>query len=153
MEKLTFDSGVKEYQINDGGVLRFNPSDPNVYARFLGMMDKIQAVENDLVEKAREIEKTGDQAESGAAALRLMAEADRETKNLLSEVFGEGNDFDAILGGMNLLAVADNGERVITNFLTALQPIMVAGAENCAKRQADAAVDAAKLNRAQRGDK
>lgn len=150
MEKLIFDSGIKEYQINDSGVLRFNPSDPNVYTRFVDVVEKIQCVENDLLAKAQEIEKTEDETRSGAAVLRLMAEADRETKKLLAEVFGEENDFDAILGGVNLLAVATNGERVITNFLAALQPIMIAGAENCAKQQADAAVEEAKLNRAQR---
>ena len=49
MEKLVFDSGVKEYKLGTGGVLRFNPSDPNVYARFMDAMDKIRAVEADLV--------------------------------------------------------------------------------------------------------
>lgn len=150
MEKLFIDSGIKEYQINDNGVLRFNPSDPNVYARFMDVMDKIRAVENELVAKAKEIEKAEDQTQSGTAVLRLMAEADQKTKKLLTEVFGEENDFDRILGGVNLLAVASNGERVITNFLVTLQPIMVAGAENCAKQQADAAVAEVKLNRAQR---
>lgn len=150
MEKLFFDSGVKEFQVNEGGVLRFNPSDPNVYARFLSVMGKIQAVEDELVAKARDIQQSEDQAESGAAVLRLMSEADRKTKDLLTEAFGAGNDFDEILGGVNLLAVASNGERVITNFLAVLQPIMVSGAENCAKQQADAAVAEAKLNRAQR---
>lgn len=150
MEKLIFDTGVKEYQINDNGVLRFNPSDPNVYARFLAAMGKIEAVENALVNKAQEIESIEDQSESGAAVLQLMAEADREIKIILSEVFGQANNFDEILGGVNLLAVTANGERVITNFLEALQPIMVAGAESCAKQQADAAVAEAKLNRAQR---
>lgn len=150
MEKLIFDSGVKEYQINDNGVLRFNPSDLNVYARFLDAMDKIQTVENDLVAKAKEIEKLEDQEQSGVAVLRLMAEADREVKKILTEVFGADNNFDEILGGVNLLAVATNGERVITNFLAVLQPIMVAGAENCAKQQVDAAVAEAKLSQAQR---
>ena len=150
MERIIFDSGIKEYQINDNGVLRFNPSDPNVYARVMDAMEKIQSVEDSLVSKAKEIEKGESQEESGAAALRLMAEADRETKNILTEVFGKENDFDDILGGVNLLAVASNGERVITNFLAAIQPIMVAGAENCAKQQVDTAVEAARLNRAQR---
>lgn len=150
MEKLIIDSGIKEYQINDNGVLRFNPSDPNVYARFMDAMSKIQSVEDDLVAKAKEIEKTEDQEQNGAAVLRLMAEADRENKKILTEVFGEDNDFDKLLGGVNLLAVASNGERVITNLLAAIQPIMVAGAENCAKQQADKAVAKAKLNRAQR---
>ena len=150
MEKLIFDTGVKEYKINGSGVLRFNPSDPNVYARFMDAMEKIRAVEEKLVSRAKEIEQNGNQEESGAAVLRLMAEADREIKDILSQVFGVGNDFDKILGGVNLLAVAGNGQRVITNLLEALQPIMVEGAENCARQQVDGAVTQAKLNRAQR---
>ena len=31
MEKLSFDTGIREYDVNGNGVLRFNPSDPNVY--------------------------------------------------------------------------------------------------------------------------
>lgn len=150
MEKLVFDSGIKEYKLGSGGVLRFNPSDPNVYARFMDAMDKIRAVETDLVEKAKELEQVEKQEESGAAVLRIMRDADRDTKKILSEVFGADNDFEKILGGVNVLAVAGNGERVITNLLAALQPIMVQGAEACAKQRSDAAVAQAKKNRAQR---
>lgn len=150
MEKLVFDSGVKEYKLGTGGVLRFNPSDPNVYARFMDAMDKIRAVEADLVEKAKTLEQVEKQEESGAAVLRIMRDADRDTKKILSEVFGADNDFEKILGGVNVLAVAGNGERVITNLLAALQPIMVQGAETCAKQRSDAAVAQAKQNRAQR---
>lgn len=150
MEKLVFDSGIKEYKLGSGGVLRFNPSDPNVYARFMDAMDKIRVVETDLVEKAKELERVEKQEESGAAVLRIMRDADRDTKKILSEVFGADNDFEKILGGVNVLAVAGNGERVITNLLAALQPIMVQGAEACAKQRSDAAVAQAKKNRAQR---
>lgn len=150
MEKLVFDSGIKEYKLGSGGVLRFNPSDPNVYARFMDAMDKIRAVETDLVEKAKGLEQVEQQEESGAAVLRIMRDADRDTKKILSEVFGADNDFEKILGGVNVLAVAGNGERVITNLLAALQPIMVQGAEACAKQHSDAAVAQAKQNRAQR---
>ena len=150
MEKLVFDSGIKEYKLGSGGVLRFNPSDPNVYARFMDAMDKIRAVETDLVEKAKELEQVEKQEESGAAVLRIMRDADRDTKKILSEVFGADNDFEKILGGVNVLAVAGNGERVITNLLAALQPIMIQGAEACAKQRSDAAVAQAKKNRAQR---
>ena len=150
MEKLVFDSGVKEYKLGTGGVLRFNPSDPNVYARFMDAMDKIRAVETDLVEKAKGLEQVEQQEESGAAVLRIMRDADRDTKKILSEVFGADNDFEKILGGVNVLAVAGNGQRVIANLLAALQPIMVEGAEICAKQQTDAAVAQAKQNRAQR---
>ncbi len=144
MEKLSFDSGIKEFQINGSGVLRFNPGDPNVYARLLGALDDIQDVEKALMEKAKEIPQ-----DDGAAVLRLMAEADRQMKAILNRVFGGGNDFDEILGGVNVMAVCDNGERAVTNLLNALMPIIQEGAERCAKQQANAAVAKAKLNRAQ----
>lgn len=145
MEKLIFDSGIKEYRINGKGVLRFNPCDPNVYARFMDAMEQIRDVEQELAAKARGIEES-----DGAAVLRLMQLADRKTKDILSAVFGEGNDFDKLLGGVNLLAVAGNGERVITNLLGALQPILTEGAQRCAEQQADQAVAEAKKNRAMR---
>ena len=145
MEKLTFDSGIKEYQLNGSGVLRFNPNDPNVYARLLDAMDDIQNVEKGLVEKAKEIPQ-----DDGAAVLRLMAEADKQMKEILNHVFGGENDFDQILGGINVMAVCDNGERAITNLLNTLMPIIQEGAERCAKQQAAAAVAEARLNRAQR---
>ena len=150
MEKLIFDSGVKEYQINDNGVLRFNPSDPNVYSRFMNAMEKITGTEKRMVEKAKVLQTSEDAGKNGAAVLALLAEADREIKEILAEVFGPENDFNAMLGGVNLLAVAGNGERVVTNFLAALQPIMVEGARKCAQQQANGAVAQAQMNRAQR---
>ena len=41
MENIQFDSGVKQYRINGGGVLRFHPGDPNLYRRFQEAVDKI----------------------------------------------------------------------------------------------------------------
>lgn len=48
MEKISFDSGIKSYKINGSGVLRFNPCDPNVYARFLEAADRMQNIEQAL---------------------------------------------------------------------------------------------------------
>lgn len=145
MEKLTFDSGIKEYQINGSGVLRFNPCDPNVYARLLDSLDEIKAVENDLVANAREIPQ-----EDGTAVLRLMKDADKRMKEILNGVFGAENDFDEIFGGVNFMAVGGNGERAITNLLNVLTPIIQEGAERCAKQQADMAVAEANAARALR---
>ena len=150
MQKLVFDSGVKEYRLGDAGVLRFNPADPDVYARFMAAMDKIPTIEDELVEKAKRLENTEGAESTGTEALRLMAEADQKVKRLLNEVFGNGNDFDEILAGVNLLAVAGNGERVITNLLATLQPILVNGAERIVQQKVDSAVGKAQLNRAQR---
>lgn len=142
MEKISFDSGVKSYKINGTGVLRFNPGDPNVYARFLQAADKLQDVETALVEEAKKLPEA-----DGAGVVQLLNRADKEMKQVLSWVFGEWNDFDKILGGVNLLAVADNGQRVVTNLLEALQPVLVEGAERCAKEKVDAAVQKAKVRR------
>ena len=139
MEQLTIDTGLREYAVNGGpehggGVLRFNPSDPNVYSRFCTLQNQLQA-----------------QSPTGTDAIQLLAQADQRAKGLLAEVFGPGNDFDAMLGGTNLLAVAGNGERVITNLFAALQPILEAGARQCADAKATLAVQQAQAARAARG--
>lgn len=141
MEKIQFDSGLKEYKLNGMGVLRFNPGDPNLYARFMEAAGKIQALEQELSEKG--------QAEK-ADILQLLQTVDRRIKQTLSWVFGEGNDFDKLMGGVNLLAVAGNGERVITNLFAALQPILLAGAEDMTREKTAQAVAKAKASRAAR---
>ena len=124
MEKLNFDSGVQTFRVG-GGVLRFNPSDPNLYARFLEAADKLTALERELTEQA-----------PGGDAIALLQEADRRVKDLLRQVFGGDNDLDAVFAGVNLLAVGGNGERVLTNFLAALEPVLTRGARACAKAEA-----------------
>ena len=141
MRNIQFDSGVTEFAVN-GGVLRFNPGDPNVYARFCEAVEQIKGLEQELVQKAGG-------SEEAPELIRLMAEADRELKQILGWVFGPGNDFEKVLGGVNLLAVASNGERVITNLFAALEPILVEGAQRCAREKTQAAVAKAK---ARRGD-
>lgn len=133
MKKIHFDNGVQRFSIN-GGVLKFNPSDPNVYARFLEMGEKMEQLEQELAKSA---------AESVAGSrdvLSLLAQADCKAKQLLNWVFGGDNDFDQLLEGVNLMAVADNGRQVIENLLEALEPILTQGA----KKYADDAVRAAR---------
>lgn len=145
MEQIIFDSGIKEYRINDSGVLRFNPSDPNVYARFMNATDKIRAVEQEMAKKANALTAEGTDV-SGENMVLILRETDAKIKKILNEIFGHGNDFDKLLENVNLMAVATNGERVITNLLAALQPIMEDGAKACV----DTEVEAAKHNRDQR---
>ena len=131
MEKIQFDSGVRSYRINGGGILRFNPGDPNLYSRFLEAVEKLQEAEKELTR----------QAETAQAQdiVKLMTQADEKMKNILGWVFGESNDFHKLLGGVNLLAVADNGERVVTNLFAALEPVLVEGAKRGAGQQAEKA--------------
>ena len=145
MQKLNFDLGLKEYEIG-GGVLRFNPGDPNVYARFAEAGKRLTSVEEMLISKAQA---AGEEA-PGQVILALMEEADQEVKKLLGWIFGDHNDFNAIFCGVNVMGVSSNGERVITNFIHAVQPILEAGAKRCANQQVNGALNTARKNRAQR---
>jgi len=127
MEKIQFDVGQRSYRINGDGILRFNPGDPNLYARFLEAVPKLQAVEEELVQQAETLQ--------GEDIVKLMQQADEKMKGILNWVFS-GNDFHGLLSGVNLLAVADNGERVVTNLFAALEPVLTEGAKRCAGEQA-----------------
>ena len=51
MKTLKMDLGIQEFQIGDGGVLRFNPSDPNLYSRFLGATDTVSYTHLDVYKR------------------------------------------------------------------------------------------------------
>ena len=99
-------------------------------------------MEKDLSEQAGKLD-----PEDGAGVLHILQQTDREVKKLLSWIFGQGNDFDEILGGVNTLAIGSNGERVVTNFLLALEPILTAGARQCSAQRVQTAVGKAKARR------
>lgn len=148
---LNFDSGVREFRVNGGAILRFNPRDPNVSARFMEAAKKLEQIESEFVAKAEALKVSAEEnPNNGTQVLELMREADRKIKDTLAWIFGESNDFDAIFGGCNVLAVADNGERLVTNFVAALIPIIQEGAQAIISKDVNAAVGAAKQNRAQR---
>ena len=138
---LNVDTGIQEYQINNGGILRFNPSDPNLYSRFFESIDEIDTIDKALAEEVSGLE-DGD----GEGALRALRRADERAKAVLSGVFGEENDFNRILEGVNIMAVGANGKRVIVNLFDALSPIFADGAKRCASAKLEAA-KAARGNR------
>lgn len=145
MEKLNISVGLKQYQLVDGGApLCFNAGDPNVYARYMEMIPHIKDVEKEMAAKAKSVDI--DKPDSGEKTLQIMRETDLRMKDILNQIFGMGNDFDRILCGVNLMAVTEDGARVINNVLDALTPIMSDGAKACV----DTEVKAAKLNREQR---
>ena len=145
MKKLKFDLGFKDYEIGNG-VLRFNPNDLGVYSRFSEAGNRLAEVEKDMVAKAKNL----GPEDKGEAVLKLLADADREIKKILVWIFGEHNDFDAIFGGVNVMSIGSNGERIITNFIHAIQPVLEEGAKQCADQQVAGAVSKAQMNRAQR---
>ena len=93
----------------------------------------------------------GDEQQHAAAGLALLNEYDGKIKKLLTGIFGAENDFDAILGGVNLAGVGANGKRVVQNLLEALTPILREGAERRLTAAADAAAARADAARAERG--
>lgn len=145
MEKLNISVGIKRYQLVEGGdALTFNPGDPNVYARFMEMIPKIKAVQEEMSSKAKKVDINS--ADAGEETLKIMRETDTRMKNILNEIFGKENNFDNILSGVNLMAVTEGNRRVIDNVLEALTPIMNAGVKSCVETE----VNTAKLNREQR---
>ncbi len=141
MQSLHIDTGIQEYQINDGGILRFNPSDPNIYNRFFSITGEVEKIDKEMAEEISGLPE-GD----GEGALKALNNADAKVKALLNGVFGLDNDFNQILGGVNVMAAGSNGKRVIVNLFEALSPIFRDGAQKCA----DAKLESAKLNREQR---
>ena len=141
MKRLQIDTGVQEFQINDGGILRFNPSDPNVYNRFFCATEEVGKIDEELAKEVSAL-----QEDDVEGALKSLKRADTKVKALLNDVFGLDNDFNQILGGVNLMAAGNNGKRVILNLFEALSPVFECGAKRCA----DAKLASAKMNREQR---
>lgn len=131
MKNITLDTGIEEFSFQGGGVLRFNPSDPNLYARFLEAEEKMKALEADLRQKAKE------QGNATEASIALSRQADRQAKDLLNWVFGGENDFDKLLNGVSLLAMTGNGQHLVTNLMDALETILTAGAARFAEQKAE----------------
>ena len=122
MKKLTLDTGVVSYKLG-AGVLRFNPADPNVYARFAQAVEQLQDLEKDM---ARQL------SQPQADVLAVLVATDKAIKQILGWVFGPGNDFDAMLEGANLLSATADGQRLVQKLFATLEPVLLEGAQLCA---------------------
>ena len=151
MQTLTIDTGMKEYLINNHAVLRFNPSDPNLYHRFFAAAPKLDALDAELTEQLKTLPEADDTARA-ERGLALLTDYDHRIKALLTEIFGGENDFDKVLEGVNLAGTGANGKRVVQNLLDALTPILQDGAAQhlqTAAANARAEADAARAAREQ----
>lgn len=132
MKKQKLDCGLREFSLA-GGVLRCNPTDPNLYARFLEAAPAFMELERQLEQAKGDI-------------LPVLQRADCRLKAQLSRIF-PGNDFEELLMGINLLAVGENGQRVITNLLEMLEPVFREGAESFARAETEKALEKARMRR------
>ena len=96
MQTLTIDTGMQEYLINNRAVLRFNPSDPNLYHRFFAAAPKLDALDAELTEQLKALPAKPDDARA-ERGLALLTDYDHRIKALLTEIFGGENDFDKVL--------------------------------------------------------
>lgn len=151
MQNMTIDTGMKEYLINNRAVLRFNPGDPNLYHRFFAAAPQLDALDAELTEKLKALPAEPDPARA-EQGLALLNDYDRRIKALLTEIFGEENDFDKVLEGVNLAGTGANGKRVVQNLLDALTPILQDGAAQHLQSTAAAARAEADAARAARGE-
>lgn len=109
MEKIIFNSGVKEYTLNDSATIRFNPTDSNflerLYYTFDDLDKKQEAYKNETIEDGKE-------------AFRKNRERDAEMREAIDGVLGEGI-CTALFGNMNVYALAD-GLPVWANLMLAI---------------------------------
>ena len=143
MKKLNWDNGIQEFETNGEAILRFNPSDPAFYNRFLALIEKIKKVEDDISNEDENVD--------GKQAIHLLCKYDQMIKSMLADTFGNQNDFELIFSGVNLMALGKNGKRVIINFLDAIMPVIDDGAKKNAQATAAEAVERARSNREKRG--
>lgn len=150
MEKLIFDDGLLRLDVNGNGLLIFNPSDLNLYHRFTELPKKMVELENNYKKLATVISADASEQDAVTSALGQLRQIDMDVKKELARVFGEQNDFDALFAGVNIMSVAKNGERIITNFLNAITSYIEKGVSKYAKDSAAVAVAQAKAARAKR---
>lgn len=174
MQKLTLNTGIEEYMIEDTtgkelGVLRVNTSDPNFYTRFMDLYNELPEISEKyqdlaelenakLDEKGFPLEEVSSEMDTEInteikKVLPIFKNLDTEVKEKLKAVFGTDNDFDMLFDGMNILANTDTGKPVLENFLEQFMPLVETNIEKrdaIVKEKAANAVAKAKQNRAQR---
>ena len=129
MENLMIDLGAVEYRIPGGGSVRFNPTDPNVYSRFLGLEEELAVLQKNIQQEAK-------LCSSGSQVLQMLESADKALKASLNRVF-PGNNFHEALGCVNLLAQAGD-KTVAESLLSALEQVLSDGAKRLAGKEAEA---------------
>lgn len=117
MEKLIFDDGCKEYEINGdpNRVLRFNPAD-------VGFIDRLEAALNDVkgeMDKVKgvKISPTGNAIDETSEAACLVREMNKSLRDSFDKIFYPGAA-DVVFGYMNPLALA-GGKTIYEQFLDA----------------------------------
>jgi hypothetical protein len=137
MDNLVFDSGIKEFSINNDEtkIIRFNPGDPNqfktikeIYVQVEALRDKFTLSESDL-----SIPESNEEAiKKLEENIELVDEADRAVREIIDTAFKQPI-CDTVFGTQNIWAVA-GGKHIWENFIDALAQMCSAEME---KKTAD----------------
>lgn len=122
MEKLVFDDGCKEFEINGdpSRVLRFNPADIGFIERLEGAMaevtkemDKLQGVK---------LSPTGNALDEASEAAGIVRSMNKSLRASFDQIFYPGAA-DIVFGAMNPLALS-GGHTIYENFLKVFADIV-----------------------------
>ena len=133
-QALSFDLGLREFEVNGGTTIRFNPTDTDFVKRFQATIDRLKELQtefeggieakSDAVEAALESE---DGDAMSAATGELIDHIDGVSDRMRTEIdglFGEGTAEGVFPGGMSLYALA-GGYPVWVNFIEAISDVIV----------------------------
>ena len=124
MKQLTIDTGVEEFSVNGRACCASTPPTPTSTTGFLMRARPSRPWTKSWRRRPPPCREGDAGTEAGLA---LLADYDGRIKALLTDIFGAENDFDKVLGGVNLAGVGANGKRVVQNLLEALTPIPAGG--------------------------
>ena len=111
MEKFNFDTGMKEFEINDAVTVSFNPTDPETIKKIFDVFDSLDAKQ--AAYKA-EIARCGETKE----IFDIASRRDAEMREVLDSLFGKPI-CEPLFGTMNVYELAD-GLPVWCNLMLAI---------------------------------
>lgn len=109
MEDLNFALGVKEFKVNGGRTVRFNPADEGFLELLYGLIGKLDEL---TAERQKKTEKAG---EDWGKRFEYAKACDERMRKAVDDVFGDG--FSAEVFGTVRLTAAADGLTVAENFI------------------------------------
>ena len=117
MEKITFNSGYKEYQINDdeNAVIRINTTDMSILDR----INEVKKSLNGIMNKYKDLEKENLSTDE---AIPFLSKCDKDIRKQINYIFGS-DVCTAAFGTSNCISPC-GGQPLFMNFLDAIIPII-----------------------------
>lgn len=131
--KLSFGTGLREFDVNGSYVLRFNPTDTEFVRRFQDAVERMRGLQDaleadlpaltDAVDAALTTDDVDAVAQANRAMMARLAETSGKIRAEIDELFGEGAAEGVFPDGMSLCTSAE-GMPVWVNFLEAVADVI-----------------------------